>query len=364
MTDRVAVSSRPKEIPMLRLRSVTDLLEAIPYLLGFHPTESLVVVMLHGPRARVGATMRYDLSTVDAGALAYDVAAHTSLHRADGAVLIVYANRPQVADGLPAWHLVSQIRDVLRRENVSVADCLYVSGSSWWSYLCLDPQCCPADGRALPSPGAPSSHVAAAAASTGLVALPDRAALARTLDPVAGGARASMERALTKAEAEFVETVAAAGGTEAWRTVMRGCIQRVGERLLAPDGGPGSAVLTDEESAEILVALSDVQVRDACWLRVERGRSDCNLALWSQLVRRALPPYDAAPLFLLGWLAWRRGDGALARIAAERALLSDPGYRAAGLLLDVLNSSIDPRGLPSLTAGRRRTRRRKGGRGC
>jgi hypothetical protein len=363
MTDRSSASSGATEATMLRLRSLTELLEAIPYLLGFHPTESLVVVMLHGACARVGTTMRYDLPRIGAAALASDVAAYTSLHRADAAVLVVYAERPHVADGLPEWTLVSQIRDALTRANVKVADSLYVSGSRWWSYLCLDPQCCPADGRPLPSPGAPSSRVAEAAASNGLAALPDRASLARMLDPVAGSARASMERALAKAEEAFVETVVAAGGTEAWRTAMGGRIQHIADRMLGADGGPGSALLTDEESAEILVALSDAPIRDACWRRVERGRSGDHLALWSQLVRRALPPYDAAPLFLLAWVAWRRGDGALARIAAERALLSDADYRAAQLLLDVLNSGIDPRRLPSLTCGRRR-RRAKGGPRC
>jgi hypothetical protein len=364
MTHHAFASAGPDQTPMLRLHSLTDLLEAIPYLLGFHPTESLVVVMLHGARARVGTTMRYDLPTVGGSALACDVAAYASLHRADAAVLVVYAKRPHIADGLPEWTVVAQIREELARANVKVADSLCVSGGRWWSYLCVDPQCCPADGRPLPSPGAPPSRVAAAAASSGLVALPDRAALGTMLEPVAGSGRVSMERALAKAEEAFVETVATAGGTEAWRAAMRGRIHRIADRVLGADARAVSTLLTDEESAEILVALCDVPIRDACWLRAERGRSGDHLTLWNHLLRRALPPYDAAPLFLLGWVAWRRGDGALARIAAERALLSDVDYRAARLLLDILNSGVDPRGLPSLTGGRGRKRRAKGGRRC
>jgi len=359
MTDCAPASPGPDEVPLLRLGTPTDLLEVIPYLLGFHPTESLVVVMLHGRGSRVGATLRYDLPRVEPGLFVHDVAAHAALH-ADHAVVLVYTERPRIADGLPEWPLVSLTTEALRRANVRVADCLCVADGRWWSYHCLDPQCCPADGRPLAFADAPSSHIAAATARAGLVALPDRAALAKTLDPVDGSVRAAMERALATAETAFVDTVATAGGIAAWRAWMRGRIQRAGERALAGHGAPGTHVLSDEESAEILVALSDVPIRDACWLKAERGRSGDNLALWSQLARRAVPPYDAAPLFLLGWVAWRRGDGALARIAAQRALASDAGYGAARLLLDAMDSAVDPRRFPRLTAGRRARRRAAG----
>jgi hypothetical protein len=360
MTDCAPAFPGPDEIPLLRLRTPTDLLEVMPFLLGFHPTESLVVVMLHGRGCRVGATLRYDLPKVESGLLVHDIAAHAALH-GDHAVVLVYTERPPTADSLPEWPLVSRATEALRRAAVRVADCLCVAGGRWWSYHCLDPQCCPADGRPLALAEAPSSPVAATAARAGLVALPDRAALVRTLDPVDGSARAGVERALAAAETAFVDTVATAGGISAWREAMRGLLARAGERVLAGDGAPDTHVLSDEESAEILVALSDVPIRDACWLRAERGRSGDNLALWSQLARRAVPPYDAAPLFLLGWAAWRRGDGALARIAAQRALASDAGYGAAQLLLDAMDSGVDPRRLPRLTAGRRPRRRAAGG---
>jgi hypothetical protein len=121
-------------------------------------------------------------------------------------------------------------------------------------------------------------------------------------------------------------------------------------------------MLTDNEAAAILIGLSDVGVRDACWLRMEQGGSGRGLALWGHLVRRAVPPYDAAPLFLLGWAAWRRGDGVLARLAAEQALDADADYRAARLLLDAVDACLDPRSVPKLTARRRRLQRPPGGR--
>ncbi len=65
-----------------------------------------------------------------------------------------------------------------------------------------------------------------------------------------------------------------------------------------------------------------------------RRRGDSTAArCGSDLARRLPAPYDAAPLFLFGWASWRSGNGALAGIAAERALDSDPSYSAADLLL-------------------------------
>jgi hypothetical protein len=53
---------------VLRVRNPGDLIEAIPYLLGFHPRDSLVIVGLAG--ARVSITARIDLDDLrEAGML-------------------------------------------------------------------------------------------------------------------------------------------------------------------------------------------------------------------------------------------------------------------------------------------------------
>jgi Domain of unknown function (DUF4192) len=85
------------------------------------------------------------------------------------------------------------------------------------------------------------------------------------------------------------------------------------------------------------------------WMALDDDRLD-GIELWVNLARRLPSPYNAAPLFLAAWRAWRDGNGALAGIAAEQALASDPGYGAAGLLLAALTRSIDPRTLPKLPA--------------
>lgn len=40
------------------LRGPAELADALPYLLGFHPTDSVVMVALHGARGRFGGRLR------------------------------------------------------------------------------------------------------------------------------------------------------------------------------------------------------------------------------------------------------------------------------------------------------------------
>ncbi|HEX6968878.1 MAG TPA: DUF4192 family protein, partial [Micromonosporaceae bacterium] len=55
----------PDNTPKLSLRSIPDLIAAVPYLLGFHPAQSVVVVAFRGRRLVFAA--RLDLPPVDAG---------------------------------------------------------------------------------------------------------------------------------------------------------------------------------------------------------------------------------------------------------------------------------------------------------
>src|SRR6478736_5910747 len=49
---------------VLKLSGPSDVLAALPYVVGFQPVESLVVIALKGPRQEVLHTLRVDLSDV------------------------------------------------------------------------------------------------------------------------------------------------------------------------------------------------------------------------------------------------------------------------------------------------------------
>jgi hypothetical protein len=107
--------------------------------------------------------------------------------------------------------------------------------------------------------------------------------------------------------------------------------------------GPGAPRrLSDREVARLAWGLRDVDLRDRA-LQLALGRSaPAAEAVWTELTRRAPAPLDAAPATLLAVSAWVRGDGALANVALDRALASEPSYTFAGLLRSALDACMHP----------------------
>jgi hypothetical protein len=196
--------------------------------------------------------------------------------------------------------------------------------------------------------------LAAEAAFAGEVVLPDRTALTRSVASIGGLTRVSMRQATDRAVqrlAEFVQSAPASdllGG----RIVREAGESAVDEALERHRSG---GRLTDDEVAWLTLLLSHVPVRDLAWQRT--NSEDWQIALWTEVLRRAEPDLAAAPASLLAFTAWRAGNGPLASVALERALRADPAYPMALLLDDVLRNGVDPSTLDGWPeAGRSRAR--------
>jgi hypothetical protein len=174
------------------LRSCADLLSSVPYLLGFHPVDSVVVVAFRGRRARFAARSDLPGSAPDVpppGAVAARFVALLARERVDAVALVGYGAPALVTPALDA------LRGALAGTRIAELDVLRVEGGRYWSYVCLEPSCCPPSGVVF-DPAAPA---AVAAVVAGRVALPDRASLVRAIAPVEGSARASMRVATERA---------------------------------------------------------------------------------------------------------------------------------------------------------------------
>jgi hypothetical protein len=244
--------------------------------------------------------------------------------------------------------VVAEFGDVAERLHLVFVDALLVSGGRWWSYCCTDDRCCCSQGQLLEE--AWTSAAVAAATFAGLVALPNRAALAAQLDPDPLGERQALQPLLATEEATAFNATLTDDGRRRQRSLVRTLFAR------AREADVGELNLAGAEVARLAVALSDPKIRDSVWVAVDDGRLD-GRELWRLLARRSPPPYDAVPLFLVGWGAWREGNGALAAIAAQRAVESDPGCTPADLLLAAVSEAIDPRRLPRIRPGRFRASR-------
>lgn len=334
-------SPRPQpdlDLSRVRVSGPADILAVVPHLLGFHPQLSFVVIGAGGPRRRVEIGFRYDLPDPPGAAAAADIADHAV------AVLAQHAATTVIGIGYGPGQLVTPVADAFaaaaRRRSLEIRELLRVEDSRYWSYLCANSACCPADGAVFDYP----SHPAAAAMTVaGLAAYPDRDAIAATLAPLTGAAASSMdqaiERACVKAQS-LMDRAQRKGPGSPLRLVIsqgRGAVrQAVG---VYRSGGR----ITDADTfAWLAVSLVHLAVRDDAWARMVPEHRQAHLALWADIVRRADGPWLPAPASLLAFTAWQAGDGTLANIALDRALAADPGYSMALLLRDILAAGVPP----------------------
>jgi Domain of unknown function (DUF4192) len=314
-------------------RGAEDVLSVVPYLLGFHPSDSLVVLSLHGARRRVGFRLRVDLPEQPAQARALGRQLLPLLRRngATTVLLIAYA-----ADDHVAGPVMAVVLEQLRAAGIDVADAWRADGSRWWSCLCSDRRCCPPDGTPY---DASAAVCAAEAVLRGLVALPDRATLQQSVAAVTGRALVEMQQATERAEAEILPGLFAAPGISGTRSVRR-AQERVVAAVTSFVSRPRQ--LSDAEVARLSVWLRHVHVRDAAWCTLDPAHPDPHVDLWRQVTRRAVRGHVAAPASLLSFAAWVAGNGALAQCALERALADDPGYSMAALIRETLACGLPP----------------------
>lgn len=317
------------------LRSPAEVLAAVPYFFGFHPTESLVLLAFHGKRIIFQA--RVDLPpAAEVGAAAQHLAGVTARNGPTGVVLIGYGAEAAV---LP---MVEAVATELSRLAIRVLGVLRAHGGRYWDLPCGGPLRSPAEGV----PFDPSAtEFAARATLAGMVAHPDREALAATIEPVAGaGIEPEVAAALDR-------LATLSGGQRGLKTAARTAVRQAIERHM--NGGR----LDDDEVAWLAVLLSNLTVRDDTFARLAAAPAVSEHAgIWQDIVRRVPQRYVPAPATLLALVAWRAGNGPLADMAAERALTADSSYRLAQLVLHAIRQGMPPTALDSPEPPRRRRR--------
>ncbi|MCZ3388615.1 MAG: DUF4192 domain-containing protein [Actinomycetia bacterium] len=308
--------------PTLRASGPSEILQVIPYLLGFHPEHSVVIVAMRGMAVVVSA--RYDLHAPPEYA---EPLCHSAA--AAGATGVLVALYDDTITGHPLAHRAyrDELREVFDKYELNEVDALAVGGGRWWSYRCEDDSCCPADGTELVTAGA----VAASAVAEGLVALPGRADLEAELEPDAGRM------------ADVLVALLALGGEEGERPdVVLRAEDWAAVRHFVRDARRGVGVPPPEQAARVLSALMDIAVRDATvGFLTSRPERDVEVA-WRDLVRAA-PPLWRAPVATI-YALWCQagGSGARANIAIEAALAANPYYSMAQLLDEAQLRGMNP----------------------
>jgi hypothetical protein len=314
---------------VLKASTPGDVIALIPYQLGFQPEHSLVLLIVDEPRGRLGPILRVDLpdrKTQQATAdYLVNVLSHHGLRR-----VIAIAFSPEAAE---ADSFVGELAAALTAADIELIDAWRADGRRWHSYLCTSPVCCPSEGVAY---GQQEGTVVAEAVVAGAVALPDRQALRDSIGrlPDPDGV---MHAATASAGLAWASRPTADQERRAW-------LGREMDRIvdLVTTFSQDRRHLGDIECARLSVAVQDIMVRDAAWAVMDHPRIEAHVDLWTQVTRRAVDGFVAAPSTLLGFACWIQGSGALARCAAERALRDDPGYSMAHLLEESLDRCVPP----------------------
>lgn len=342
---------RESFVPAVTATSPAQVLSAVPYLLGFHPRQSLVVLCLDAVSSWVRMTMRMDLPDPSwHRRLADEVAIRVAREGPGSIVLLCYddgeppAGRDVHGRTLPRQDLVDAIAERLADSPAGVLDAVLVNDGRWWSYLCADPACCPPDGAALPGPeDGLAGWLAAEAAVRGRRTLAAREELVAGVGGPEGPSLATAREAFARAAAQLMTE---AGGPEVTLAATLAMVDSVGQRYLTR-----GHEIADDEVARICLGLAEPRTRDAV-MNLPVAEHPGWPALLIELARRT-PDDDAVAICtVLAWAAAERGDGALANVALDRALAADPGYLLARLLRCGLDAQLSPEGIRSLSSGR------------
>jgi hypothetical protein len=312
----------------LTLRSPDAFVAALPFLVGFEPRSSCVVVWLRN--GAVELTQRLDLPTSAEEHPEWLAVlwSHVTTEVADELIAAF------VSDGTSDDELVAGfLAEAAARECV-VRDVLHVEDGRWRSLLCSDTECCPPGGRVVDA--AVAIEIAAEFAVVGRVPLADRAVM----------------------EAEFEEDPGLAAEVGSVLVLPR---SRSGARFekwrdrgiaAAGDALAGGADATPAGRARVLVALGDVRVRDTVLWDLLRAPDPVRAAESLTLLLAGAPRGLAAPIGTCCAIAWwLAGDGARARMAVGRALADDPEYSLAALVDAGLRAGLPPAAWRDAMAG-------------
>lgn len=324
------------------LTSPSDVLAAVPHLVGFRPVDSLVLIAVHdsGQALRLGTTIRADLPPGDQR---YQLAEYLlngpiGRQRVEAVLVVVIGGTsgsrdasPVVDMELPHRDLVGILREVFGGAGISVSHAMWVpeirTGVTWRCYD--DDQC---RGQVADTTASP---LAAALTAAGVVTLESKHDWQQL---VAGEAPEILARRSARLDALYEDLEEQRGAADgAWRDleIVLAAIRRV-------DSG---APLTEDDLLRVLIAVSDHRVRDVALGMALGEWSSAAERLWTDLVRKAPEPELAEVAALLAYSAYLRGEGALANVALERIEATRPNHRLGRLLRQALDAAVSPKDL-------------------
>lgn len=317
----------------IRLRDLSELVAGIPYIIGFPPTNSLVLFAFHRcPELVLSTTLRVDLPKPEhASLVAAEVATAVARNEVETAIAVVVGDA-----GAEHGKLIDMLRKALAEKEIMLTHAFWVPkvahGEQWQCYD--DPLC----SDTVPDPQ--TSALAAATAVAGDTAYPSREAIVAHL-------AADPEEVLARRKA-LLTAYRPSPAQPYTEDDVCADLELLGYALDMAMNSYDPPTLTDHQLVRLALAMSETAVKDECMATVFSEDAMFAERLWTALVRALPTPERAEPAFLLAMSAYLRGAGVLAALALKIVMESNPLHGTAVLLDYALQRGVPPNDLRTL----------------
>ncbi|RKT69524.1 uncharacterized protein DUF4192 [Saccharothrix variisporea] len=296
---------------------------AIPHLLGFHPTDSLVLVVTNDETGVVATALRTDLPpAVDEAEFVEHLV--EEVHRAPANTVHLVAVATATTERRPAEPpfkpLLLQLVRRLREDDITVGSVNWAStitaGAPWRTYET-------AEHGVVPDPN--STVFTAKCTYAGLITHASREDMARTVAP-----HASPE--ILHVRAKRLDRLLR-DNVEPNPHSIYDAITRAQRNQLHLD---------DDQIIQMGWALTFHSIRDNFVRLCIDRRARAAQHVWLTLMRELPAPWRAEPAALFAICAYAQGDGPLAGAALDSALESNPSRNLSALTNGFLRNGMAP----------------------
>ncbi len=320
---------------MTTLTSPHDLLTAIPFLVGFQPEDSIILISLK--QNCISMAMRIDLPDQLSDQIEQPevdvLISHLIRDECDGVIAVFYLPN----QGHPDFKVIDELTKRIATAKIELQESILVQEGRWRSLLCSDYECCPASGN--PMPEIESSRIAAEQ-----VALGKPIPFANLRQMVDSLSALPIDEKLLK-EINVIEQIDYQSNPIKF--------QRQGAEAVLDfisDFTAEGLCRDNQLIALVLVRLQDLQVRDFALGSANSETLPIYFDAWRWLLRLAPEGYVAPVANLFAAAAYESGDGAMAQRALDRAFEDQPSYALTGLLRQVFSAGWPPTSFSAMRA--------------
>ncbi|EMY32370.1 hypothetical protein D477_020523 [Arthrobacter crystallopoietes BAB-32] len=317
-----------------------DLISFAAHVLGFQPSESLVVLTFHGTGS--GTTLRLDLPHSGQWPRDFAQTAASYLCRdenADGSMFIVYTDRLHHDTGLPYEPYIDALREELTTAGMPIRDGWIVTGTGWATYPST-----PGHNNPAHLVWQDTAAITNSVINSELIYLGSSPAPAAEVPAPACLGTGNEARRIAELAARYETTGVWDQSTEPMLTARRTWAAALHngtepDATEAPDlaGLFQTPAVRDRLMADLLSPAEEPHAyKRAFFADIPTAPDQARLQTAERILIQSLRftpgPHRAPLLTVLGWINWLRGKGTFADLYLGKALEADPGYRLAELL--------------------------------